>query len=129
MGSSMVDIQKLWETAERWLGRVHLLWWIAGGVVSAAISSISGFVASSVGLYWLAVALAVFGGLSLSAVTLVSALWLAQLLVGRGLVPLRRALQLAYEGCEGTPTGKYIDQRDKDSETKGLRRNKRINRA
>jgi hypothetical protein len=111
-----MEIRELLELTERYLGRIHLAWWMIDGVAAVGGASLSGWAAHIQGWGWLVIVLAAVGGFVVTSCGMAALILLVKMVSVPRQIPLRRALQIAYEQCEGTVVGQYIDRAYQDPE-------------
>ena len=117
----MGAIREAWEFGERWLGRAHLAYWLAGdGVVSSGGASMSGWLLREAGGSWTTVALIAVGAfVVVFAIVLFIAVllrWACGRMLPTAYVPLHEAAAQLFGETRGTSIAEFAERSSKSPE-------------
>jgi hypothetical protein len=108
-----MQLRELWTLSERWLGRFHLLAWLADLGISVISGVVSGYLGRIDGWEWVFVIFIAIGATVIAFVVMaILILGLSWFFVGR-LIPLHIVARRIYEKFQGSPMGAAAESKAK----------------
>lgn len=90
-----MELSAALESAEKYLGRLHLIWWLTECALAIGAAVVSSQWATTLSWPWFLVALAAFGGLVATAVILTGGMWFGLWVADRIRAARRRGIKVA----------------------------------